>query len=120
MTSWSNSKYPIESVLPGAPVQSVMAEYVYYLVDPDTKEVRYVGKTMNPKTRMASHCKHPGKSIKSWVETLKAHGKRPVMVLVEKTTPDRIREAEARHIQERSSDGLLNVDRPTYFGKDAA
>lgn len=58
--------------------------YIYILIDPITLEIRYVGKTNNPKKRMRAHIsphvymRHNNKKC-IWIEELKALGLRPVM-----------------------------------------
>jgi hypothetical protein len=58
--------------------------YIYVLIDPRTLEVRYVGKTNNPKERMRAHIsphiymRHNNKKC-IWMEELKSAGLRPIM-----------------------------------------
>lgn len=63
-----------------------MQVYIYTLEHPITQEVRYVGKTKNPKMRFQnhlnkSHNKHSHKT--NWIESLKKEGLKPVMKIIE-------------------------------------
>jgi len=58
--------------------------YIYTLSHPITKEVRYVGKTINIKRRFKQHlydkrCSHKA----SWVKSLKRGGLKPIMTVLE-------------------------------------
>lgn len=56
--------------------------YIYTLCDPNTNEVRYVGRTSNPSYRLGRHM-HPGfssQSMKRWLRTLETA---PVMNIIE-------------------------------------
>lgn len=59
-----------------------MNVYIYTLEHPITKEIRYVGKTKNPKMRFQNHMNkgHNKTSHKTnWIESLKKEGLRPIM-----------------------------------------
>lgn len=63
-----------------------MKVYIYTLEDPRTQEVRYVGKTKNPKGRFHNHCNklHNERSHKrNWINSLKVLGLRPKMRIIE-------------------------------------
>lgn len=63
-----------------------MKVYIYTLEHPITKEVRYVGKTKNPKERFHNHCNrlHNEHSHKrNWINSLKKEGLRPVMKILD-------------------------------------
>lgn len=60
--------------------------YIYTLEHPLTGEIRYVGKTKNPKMRFHNHCNklHNEKSHKrNWINKLKQEGLRPVMIILD-------------------------------------
>ena len=78
------------------------ARYVYELLDPRTKEVRYVGQTNNLKHRYRCH---NGKNelnrntYKSrWIKSLHKLGLKPIMRVVCITTPENINNTEIRTI----------------------
>lgn len=61
--------------------------YIYGLIDPNTKEIRYVGKTINPSNRAQQHLKfrkyyaHTYKA--RWVDSLRRIGLQPKFVILE-------------------------------------
>lgn len=66
-----------------------MNVYVYTLEHPTTKEIRYVGKTKNPKMRFQNHMNkgHNKTSHKTnWIESLKREGLRPVMKVLDEVS----------------------------------
>jgi len=71
--------------------------YIYVLIDPRTDEVRYVGKSNDPKVRYRNHANHT-KNKKShkemWVKQLQSLGMKPVLFVVEETDEDHWRERE--------------------------
>lgn len=59
---------------------------IYALCEPDTDEVRYVGKTVSPNTRLAEHLynetgKRNPKTV--WVQSVRKRGLRPSMITLE-------------------------------------
>jgi len=62
-----------------------MTDYIYALVDPITNDIRYIGRTANPKARLRTHLKKDKNQAKSkWVEGLLAKGLTPKMVILDK------------------------------------
>lgn len=62
-----------------------MKNYIYILKHPITKEIRYVGKTTNPKTRLYNHIKlvNIGKShCKSWIKSLLVQDLKPELEVI--------------------------------------
>lgn len=63
-----------------------MTIYLYELSDPRTGEVRYVGKSVNPKERLASHIRAAKQGdvvhCRRWIAGLLAEGMRPAMQVV--------------------------------------
>lgn len=88
---------------------------IYALCDPDTDEVRYIGKANNARKRLQSHIWNKSKSLPvcRWIRKLHREGKSPTLVVLE--TCDRAvwEERERAIIAEyRNRDGhppLLNV-----------
>ena len=65
--------------------------YVYYLIDPRTKEVKYVGKTKNPPSRFKQHIKKLDKTMtpkKKWLLELRAKGLQPKMIIAQEVNGD--------------------------------
>jgi len=62
--------------------------YIYGLKDPDTQEIRYIGKSNTPKTRyyghLALHVADVNLHKKRWIAKLREDGKRPELVILEK------------------------------------
>lgn len=60
--------------------------HVYHLVDPNTRTVRYVGKTSTPKSRLRAHIQDAREGDntekKRWIRTLLEKGQEPIMVIV--------------------------------------
>lgn len=59
--------------------------YIYGLVDPDTVEVRYIGKSVKPHDRLRSHINEPPSNChrSHWIQALKRQGKEPGLVIFE-------------------------------------
>lgn len=71
----------------------VMKVFIYTLLDPITKEVRYVGKTLNPSQRFRKHLIRKENNHKhSWVKSLIDKGIKPEMVIIERLTVETDRE----------------------------
>lgn len=52
----------------------------YVLIDPITKEVRYVGKTVQSlKVRLQRHMDDGKHYVKNWIQTLRKHGVKPII-----------------------------------------
>ena len=78
-----------------------MIEYIYTLIDPVTDEVRYVGKSKNPKTRYNQHIKKLDKSMtpkKQWLLGLFDKGLKPKLQIVETVTNGTGREREQHYV----------------------
>jgi hypothetical protein len=61
--------------------------YIYTLSDPDTGEVRYLGKTFNPKSRMANHLcsakKNPRSHVRCWIKSVLNRGDMPTIEVID-------------------------------------
>ncbi len=58
--------------------------YIYALVDPFTKEIRYIGKSIRPKARLTNHCNE--KSITwrtNWIRSVLEKGERPELCILQ-------------------------------------
>lgn len=65
--------------------------YIYVLKHPITNEVRYVGKTTNPKTRLYNHIQmvNIGKThCKSWIKSLLIQSLKPILQVIEECDKD--------------------------------
>lgn len=72
-----------------------MKVFIYTLEHPITNEVRYIGKTKNPKMRFHNHCNklHNEKTHKrNWINSLKKENLKPIMKIL-----DEIEESEWKY-----------------------
>lgn len=89
--------------------------YIYALIDPITEEVRYVGKTINPATRLYDHCNQSAAGNNPhkmrWILGLRAQDMLPKMIVLEECLPDTWEEAEIRWIAHYRASGapLTNI-----------
>lgn len=99
------------------PADSTRPVYIYGLCDPGSSTVRYVGKTVNLKSRLAQHLYRRGGTIYgmnpcvTWIDELKASGQRPDLIVLEETTEAEWEEKEREWIRVLVEQGieLLNV-----------
>lgn len=81
--------------------------YIYGLFDPETEELRYIGKADVPRKRYLGHL-HASRfkqtELASWIKSLRP--RRPLMMLIEKTDSEKWEEAEIRQIAEKRARGL--------------
>ncbi len=90
-----------------------MLVYIYTLEHPLTKEIRYVGKTKNPKQRFHNHCNksHNVKSHKrNWINNLVSQGLRPKMDILDVVTENDWRFWERYWISQLKSWGISLVN----------
>lgn len=73
---------------------------IYALCDPSTGDVRYIGKSIRPRERLADHCNDPEINWRTnWLRSLLAAGQRPILkVLEEVRSGDDWQDAERRWI----------------------
>lgn len=71
--------------------------YIYILKDPNTNQVRYVGKAKNPKNRYSNHInKNRDKNThkRNWINKLRKNNQKPILEVIEKTTNNKWKERE--------------------------
>jgi len=89
--------------------------FIYGLVDPRTKLVRYIGKAYRPKSRFRQHMKPRSDQrmtkVKSWVLSLASDGLTPELVILEEATEANWRDCERAAIQRfrETHQDLLNI-----------
>ena len=76
-----------------------MKVFIYALKDPRLEklgEVRYIGKTNNPKRRIWEHIRHSSSNIykNRWIKTLTKIGLKPVMEILEEVDENNWQEKE--------------------------
>jgi hypothetical protein len=88
-----------------------MAVHIYSLTDPDTGEVRYVGKANNAEKRIATHMRDARRRntpVYCWIRSL--GGRLPVVSVLEEVPEQEWPEAERRWIASfREGGRLLNL-----------
>jgi group I intron endonuclease len=58
--------------------------YIYGLVDPESNQVRYIGKSIKPMQRLQNHMNDKSKCHRAnWLQSLKAKGLKPELVIFE-------------------------------------
>jgi len=85
---------------------------IYGLFDPDTNELRYVGKANNVLTRLSGHisnCRYRHTPVNCWIRKLQDTGKRPRIEVLEVCLHDTWQQKERDWIQHYASDRLLNI-----------
>lgn len=96
--------------------------YVYHLVDPTTRTVRYVGKTATPRSRLRGHiadaAKRQNTAKKRWIHNLAAKGLVPVLVIVSEHADEATaRQAESAEVH-RHLATIYNQHDPAKGAKD--
>lgn len=91
--------------------------FIYALADPDTFEIRYVGKAVDFKRRYWQH-QRPIEVRRNvyrakWIKSILKRGMRPIPIFLESVTEQTWREAEVRWIASLREQGcrLTNIDR---------
>jgi group I intron endonuclease len=81
--------------------------YIYTLSDPLTKEIRYVGQTINnPSKRLAQHIHQEKRSkgrlthVNSWIRNLKKEGCLPVLEIIDECEIEELNNKEIYYIAE--------------------
>lgn len=90
-----------------------MKEYIYYLICPIEKTVKYVGKSKYPKTRYNQHLKKLDIQLtpkRKWLELLISQNKKPILKIVEEVEIG-ARDLEQKHV-EINKKTILNIHNP--------
>lgn len=75
--------------------------YIYALIDPDTNNIRYIGKTIYPQLRYSEHLnkKCSNKHKDNWIALLKKNNKVPIFKIMEVINSDDWKEREKYYIK---------------------
>lgn len=59
--------------------------FIYALIDPNTRQIRYIGKSIRPRERLQNHMNEPVSNChrSHWLQGLKAEGKKPHQVILQ-------------------------------------
>ena len=58
--------------------------YIYSLIDPRTKEIRYIGSTTTPKARLTQHLSESNNIKKfNWIQSLLSENLKPILNIIE-------------------------------------
>ena len=96
-----------------------MSEFIYYLICPLTNEVKYVGKSKDPKKRYKQHINKLDKQEtpkKKWLEILFEKKLLPIMKIVEEVENGKGREREQFYC-ELNNKTILNIHNPEKGAK---
>lgn len=91
-----------------------MKVYIYALIDPNTNEIRYIGKTKYKAQRKAYHNYDKSNKAKAeWINQLKIENKKPVFEILEECNESNWEKKEMLHISKAIKDGfkLLNISK---------
>jgi DNA-binding CsgD family transcriptional regulator len=74
--------------------------FIYALLDPFTEQIRYIGKSVRPKSRLLNHCNDPAVTWRTnWIKSVMAQGRTPMIQILEKLAhADDWQEVERRWI----------------------
>ncbi len=105
-----------------APLEALRNEnttFIYALLHPRTREIRYIGKADDPDDRLRKHVnRRLAKSHKdNWVNSLRAEGQRPVLEIIDEVLQTEWQAAEAAYIQFYRDEGCDLVNSSSQFWK---
>lgn len=65
-------------------IWGIMAIYIYALKDPFTDEIRYIGKSIRPRERLANQCNEKSNTYRShWIQSILSQGSKPIQEILE-------------------------------------
>ncbi len=68
----------------GYGIGGIMAIYIYALRDPFTDEIRYIGKSIRPRERLANQCNEKSNTHRChWIQSVLARGSKPIQEILE-------------------------------------
>jgi len=96
----------------------VTTTYIYALVDPRDNQIRYVGKTVNPKVRLHQHMKDGTGSRRKeeWLESLRSLSVTPEIVILAEVDSENCFTEEKAWIKKMIADGSDLVNGKTGRG----
>lgn len=105
-------------------IENIPTTYIYALLDPDTKEIRYIGKANDPENRLAQHVYHCWYEVgtpstdtpkEAWIRSLRQQNKQPDMEILEEVPRAQSWRWERKWIEWARAQGfnITNVARPS-------
>ena len=94
-------------------MESTEIAYIYALLEPTTLEVRYIGKTINPKNRLVGHInesKYFDHYRARWIKSLTSKGLKPLFKILKICPLIEFVKYETEFIKLYSSGRLVNSD----------
>jgi len=90
--------------------------FIYSLSDPNTNEIRYIGKANNLKYRLWSHIHEAKHDLRNqhkcnWIKTLLDKGKKPVIAIVEEVSIDNWQACEIYWISQFTAWGFNLINK---------
>jgi hypothetical protein len=80
--------------------------FIYGLVCPISNEIRYIGKSDNPRKRLQEHLDERRRNHRgNWIQSLRAQGLAPTLIILEETDTDLWQECERWHIAAARAQG---------------
>ncbi len=80
--------------------------FIYGLVCPISNEIRYIGKSDNPRKRLQEHLNERRHNHRgNWIQGLRVQGLAPILIILEETDADLWQECERRHIAAARAQG---------------
>jgi hypothetical protein len=56
---------------------------IYGLIDPNTNQIRYIGKSIRPRQRLENHCNEKSRCHRTnWIQSLRRNGQKPRLVIL--------------------------------------
>lgn len=86
--------------------------YIYELKDPNTNEIKYVGKSYQPVRRLQQHITErktkPNRPLCDWIDNLILENKLPILQILQKCSKEISRKIEKEHIK-KYRQSILNI-----------
>lgn len=96
------------------PKNTKILTFIYTLEDPDTNEVRYIGKTISPlNIRLTKHlasCKRENNYRTNWIKSIIKKGKKPIIKMIDSCPWDESQKLETNYISQYKDNGYRLVN----------
>ena len=90
--------------------------FIYSLCDPNTKEIRYIGKANNIQYRLWSHIHEAKNDLRNmhkcnWIKSLLKEGKKPIIEIIEEVSVDYWKDSEIYWISQLKAWGFNLINK---------